>query len=326
MMRYVILLLLFITMQADDSKIFDLVNQYRKDGVSGIRSTLEKYLMDKEYWKSYLANKDTRFGYYESVDYIFVASKANANLELYKLENDRLKLVNKSSAMFGKNLGDKQTEGDLATPIGVYDLTKKLQNLDQYYGPLAFATSYPNLYDKLNKKTGYGIWIHGFPLNGNRDEKNTKGCIAIENNTLLSYDKIIDHKRSILITSPKIIKEASKDSLSSILQALFIWRDAWINNDLNVYLSFYDDSFIRFDGMKIKEFRDFKKRVFAKEETKTIEFKEVNIAPYPNTANKDMYRVTFLEDYKADSGYKFRGVKELYMLIDNNKVKIIVEK
>ncbi|CAI6147276.1 MAG: hypothetical protein SPLUMA1_SPLUMAMAG1_01934 [uncultured Sulfurimonas sp.] len=59
---------------------------------------------------------------------------------------------------------DKIREGDLRTPIGVYKLVKKLSKVDSFYGPLAFATSYPNSYDKYLGKNGSGIWIHGLPL------------------------------------------------------------------------------------------------------------------------------------------------------------------
>lgn len=325
-MRYLAIFLLIITLNANDNKVYDIVDEYRKGGLVGIKSMLEKYLIDKSYWDNIVANKDVRFGYYESVKYIFLASKEDANLELFEVDGSKLSKISNVNAIFGGNKGDKFTEGDLATPIGVYDLTKKMQNLDQYYGPLAFVTSYPNLYDRLNKKTGYGIWIHGLPLNGDRSEKNTKGCIAIENSILLQYDKTINHKDSILITSTQKIKETQKNTIATILQSLFVWRDAWINNDLDLYLSFYDDSFMRFDGMKINEFKSFKKRIFAKEETKNIDFININIAPYPNDKNNEVFRITFLEDYKADSGYKFKGIKELYVIIKNNKMSIMIEK
>lgn len=325
-MRYLAIFLLIITLNANDNKVYDIVDEYRKGGLVGIKSTLEKYLIDKSYWDNIVANKDVRFGYYESVKYIFLASKEDANLELFEVDGSKLSKISNVNAIFGGNKGDKFAEGDLATPIGVYDLTKKMQNLDQYYGPLAFVTSYPNLYDRLNKKTGYGIWIHGLPLNGDRSEKNTKGCIAIENSILLQYDKTINHKDSILITSTQKIKETQKNTIATILQSLFIWRDAWINNDLDLYLSFYDDNFMRFDGMKISEFKSFKKRVFEKEETKNIDFSNINIAPYPNDKNNKIFRITFLEDYRADSGYKFKGIKELYVIIKDNKMNIMIEK
>ena len=305
--------------------IYNLVDEYRKNGVSGVKSELEKYLLDKSYWSNYLAKIDTRFGYFESVDFIFIASKQKQSLALYKLESQKATLLNNTSAIFGSNKNDKSIQGDLATPIGVYDLTQKLKNLDQYYGPLAFATSYPNLYDRLQKKTGYGIWIHGLPLNGSRDD-NTKGCIAIDNATLQQYEKDIDYSKTILITYPNEVKEASKEALATILHGLFVWRDAWINNDLDLYLGFYSDKFMRFDGMRISQFRDFKKRIFAKEESKSIEFRDINIAIYPNTSGLDLYRVRFFEDYKVQNGYKFSGTKELYVLVESGKMKIIVEK
>ena len=324
-MKKLILFGLIFWINLSANEIYNLVDEYRKGGISNIKSALEKYLLDKNYWSNFLAKKDTKFGYFENMDFIFIASKKSQNLALYKLENNQFVLQNQTSAIFGSNGNDKMIEGDLATPIGVYDLTQKLQNLDQYYGPLAFVTSYPNLYDRVQKKTGYGIWIHGLPLNGERG-KATKGCIAIDNKTLLGYEGAIDYKKTILITYPNEVREASKDALATILHGLFVWRDAWINNDLELYLSFYDESFVRFDGMKIAQFREFKKRVFAKDESKTIDFSDINIAPYPNERATGMYRVRFTEDYKAQGGYKFNGTKELYITINAGKIKILVEK
>ncbi len=51
--------------------------------------------------------------------------------------------------------GDKKTEGDLRTPIGVYDLVKKISNVDEFYGPLAFVISYPNIYDRYKENTSH---------------------------------------------------------------------------------------------------------------------------------------------------------------------------
>lgn len=307
------------------NEIYNLVDEYRKGGIANIKSTLEKYFLDKNYWSNYLAKKDTRFGYFENMNFIFVASKSKANLALYEIKGNTINLLNQTSAIFGSNPKDKSVQGDLATPIGAYDLTQKLKNLDQYYGPLAFVTAYPNLYDRLQNKTGSGIWIHGRPLNGDR-ENNTRGCIAIDNKTLLGYESSIDYQKTILITYPNEVKEAKKDALAVILQGLFVWRDAWVNNDLEAYLSFYDNDFMRFDGMKIAQFRDFKKRVFAKKESKTIDFSDINIAPYPNDKGLDLYRVRFLEDYKAKGGYKFNGIKELYVVVSADKMRILVEK
>lgn len=80
----------------------------------------------------------------------------------------------------------------------MYRITQKLERLDQYYGVLAFVTNYPNLYDTL-KNAPHGIWCI-MPLNGDRNELNTKGCIAIENPLLSSYDKVLKGEKAFLIT------------------------------------------------------------------------------------------------------------------------------
>ena len=67
-------------------------------------------------------------------------------------------------AFTGKYDGDKVSAGDRRTPIGIYNLTQKLSTVDPFYGPMAFVTSYPNLYDRIRGKSGDGIWIHGLPL------------------------------------------------------------------------------------------------------------------------------------------------------------------
>lgn len=306
-----------------NDNLYQLLNSYRKGDINSIKDKLEQHLLDKNYWIYTLKDKNTDFGYYESIKYLFLATKHNEVLKLLNLDTGE---VSSSNAIFGANKNDKMLQGDLATPIGVYDLLHKLTKLDQYYGPLAFTTSYPNLYDKLSKKTGYGIWIHGLPLSGDR-EKNTKGCIAIDNTLLKKYESIINHNKSLLITSPIDFTPVSKDVLANILTSLFVWRNAWINNDFDTYISFYGNDFKRFDGMQINDFRKFKKRIFDKKEIKVINFSDINISPYPNLQGKNIFRITFLEDYKSlDSGYKFKGVKELYVAIINNKMDIFIEK
>lgn len=308
------------------NEIYNLVDEYRNNGMKNIQATLENYLLSADYWRAFLENKDTKFGYYESVESIFIASKSNKKLKLYMLKNGRFELNNQSNALFGANENDKKIQDDLATPLGVYKLNNKLENLDQYYGPLAFVTSYPNLYDRLMKKTGYGIWIHGLPLNGDRTEKATKGCIAIDNNLLSNYGKNVNYKTAILVTSKNELKEISKNTLAQILMNLHIWRNAWIINDVKTYLGFYGSDFVRFDGMKYDEFNNYKKRIFAKNEQKSIQFSQINISPYPNENNKEMYRITFFEDYRAKGGYSFSGEKELYIEMKKDKMFILVER
>ncbi|PAF42273.1 L,D-transpeptidase family protein [Helicobacter sp. 11S03491-1] len=313
-----------------DSQTIKIIQTYRTKGIEATQTMLENYLVQKDFWLGVLKDKDTDYGYYENIDFLFVSNKLIPNLTLYEVQDGHLKEIKQTTALVGSGKGNKKIEGDLTTPIGVYDITAKLTGLNQYYGPLAFATSYPNTYDKIRKKTGYGIWIHGLPLNGNREELNTKGCIAIDNTALNEYDKLIGQKKALLITYENNFKPATKEDLATILSDLYEWRDSWIRNDLDKYLSFYSDDFIRYDGMKFKTFRDYKKRIFDKKEEKTILFSNIDISPYPNEEGKNIFKISFSQNYSAYKNnkptYTSNSVKELYIELNNGKFSILTEK
>ena len=319
----ILFLLLFVSSaSALDDKI---LTQYRIHGIQNIAKQLDKSLTDTQYWKNYLQDKDTKFGYIESYTNILLCDKSKSELLIYSKDaNSTYQLRKEYNAFTGKLKGDKIREGDLKTPIGVYDITKKISKVDSFYGPMAFVTSYPNLYDRYKKKTGQGIWIHGLPTDQKRDEF-TKGCIAINNKSIECLNKNIDIKKTVLIIqeNSKNSTAPSKETLATLLSQLYTWRYDWLYNNLEGYLTFYAQDFKRYDGMTRKRFEQYKKRVFAKNETKTILFSNINIVAYPNIKNG--FRVTFKEDYKSNS-FSFTGEKTLIVKLENNKMQIITEK
>ncbi len=315
--------ILFFLMILNTFIFADLVNLFRLQGLDAVKKQLELKLTQKEYWDKYLESKNVEYGYYESKKYVILANKDEKNLALYKVDDNDYYLLQKDSAIFGEKKGDKQFEGDLKTPTGVYELTKKLTKLDPFYGPLALVTNYPNTFDKILNKKGHGIWIHGMPLNEDREEY-TKGCIALDNPKLLELDEKINIENSFLLILEDKLRKATKDDISLILASIFKWREAWKRSDIDEYLNFYSKSFKRFDGMSFDKFAQYKKRIFSKKEKKKIVFTNINIAPYPNSLNKHMYKVVMDEDYKTKY-YKFVGKKELFIELRDNKIEILAE-
>lgn len=301
----------------------DLVDIYRSQGLDAVKLQIEKEMTSKDYWEKYLSDKNVDYGYYESKKFVILAQKEAKEIALYQVDKKNYNLVLRDSVIVGEKNGDKQEEGDLKTPIGAYDLTEKLTKLDSFYGPLALVTSYPNTFDKTQNKKGHGIWIHGMPIDEVREEF-TKGCIALDNPRLKELDENIEYNKSILLISDENIKKASKKDISLILASIFKWRDAWKKSDIEQYLKFYSKSFKRHDGMSISQFREYKERIFSKNEEKKIIFSNINIAPYPNSLNKQMYKVVMDEDYKTKF-YTFNGKKELYIELKNNKIEILAE-
>ena len=302
----------------------NIVTDYRLHGIKDIQKKLDKRLTSTNYWKEFLKDKDTRFGYIELYTNILLCDKSKSELLIYSRDaNNTYQLRKEYHAFTGKFKGDKKTAGDLKTPVGVYNIVKKISKVDSFYGPMAFVTSYPNLYDRYEGKTGQGIWIHGLPTNQKRD-KFTKGCIAIKNKSIECINRNIDIKKTLLIIreNGKGTTAVSKEKLSILLSQLYAWRYAWLYNDIDTYLNFYTPKFRRFDGMNFQKFKRYKTRIFAKNEHKTILFHNINIISYPN--KQDIYKITFKEIYKTNT-FSFTGDKTLIVALRNNKFNIITE-
>jgi len=302
-----------------------IVDLYRTDGIGAVQKYIQEQLQSKSYWDNALKNRDVSYGYYENLSSLIVANKKNKQLKVYSVKNGNLELLTSYDDVIVGADGDKFKEGDLKTPLGVYEITRKFIPSDQFYGPLAFPLSYPNTYDKVQGKDGHGIWIHGSPLDGSPRDKKSKGCIVLDNNSIEILDKTIEPKKSITIVSEQDVRSVKVSEISTILSELFRWKMAWKENNLKDYLSFYSKSFKRYDGMRKRYFSVMKKTIFSRKQKKDIIFKNINISPYPNEQGKKLFKISFYEIYKSKR-YKFRGNKELYIELNNKKFTILSER
>lgn len=318
MFKYVILLFVVLNLFGKD-----YVNIYRFQGINEVEKEIEKSLTDINYWKEYLSDKNVDYGYYEYKKYVLVTQKEQLEMSLFEKVDNDYKLIVRNNVIVGENQGDKFVEGDKKTPEGAYELIEKKTQLDQFYGPFALVTTYPNVFDQSLDKNGSGIWIHGMPFNGGR-ENFTRGCIALDNNELENLEKSLDMSKTILLTSNSEFKKATKEDVAQILAMIFKWRDTWKYSNIDEYLSFYSTEFKRADKSNFDQFSEYKKRVFAKDEKKIINFTNIDISPYPNSLNKTMYKVLMDEEYLSPT-VKFYGKKELFLEIVNNQVKILSE-
>ncbi|MBX2537636.1 murein L,D-transpeptidase [Campylobacter jejuni] len=320
-------LALLITLSSLMLHASDLVKIYLNQGLDAVGVAIEKELTQKDFWLSEIGDKNISLGYYDDNVAIVLTNKTDKILRVYSYEDGKIRKDFEQKEIITGLMGDKKIEGDLKTPVGFYELGRKFNPGDPYYGPFAFATTYPNLLDKVQGKTGGGIWIHGYPLDGSRlDEFKTRGCIALFNNNLEKFAQVVQDKKVFVMTEEKEKIRAKKDQIASLLADLFTWKLAWTNSDTNTYLSFYDEQeFKRFDKMKFEQFASMKKSIFSRKEDKKIKFSDINISPYPNLENETMYRISFYEDYYTKN-YQFRGDKILYVKIDSKgKMKILAE-
>ncbi|EEC5844021.1 murein L,D-transpeptidase [Campylobacter coli] len=305
----------------------DLVKIYLNQGLDAVGVAIEKELTNKDFWLDEIGDRNISLGYYDDDVAIVLTNKTDKILRIYSYSDGKIKQDFEQKAIITGLMGDKQVEGDLKTPVGFYELGRKFNPGDPYYGPFAFATTYPNLLDKVQGKTGGGIWIHGYPLDGTRlDEFKTRGCIALFNENLEEFAKVVQDKKVFAMTEEKEKVRAKKEDIAALLADLFAWKLAWTDSDINTYLNFYDEKqFKRFDKMKFEQFASMKKSIFSRKEDKKIKFSDINISPYPNVENETMYRISFYEDYYTKN-YQFKGDKILYVKIDSKgKMKILAE-
>jgi murein L,D-transpeptidase YafK len=270
-----------------------------------------------------MKSTNTEYGYIEPNIDLLTCDKNKCTLALHTLDkNDTFTTDSDYPALIGKNSGDKTKRGDLKTPVGIYTLTKKINKVESFYGPLAFVTSYPNIYDRYFGRDGFGIWIHGLPEHQKR-QPFTKGCIVINNKDLETLSKKIDfNKTLVIINQAKVRTHPSKKKLASILADIYQWRYAWMYGNAPKYLSFYSSDFKRNDGMKLPAFKAYKTKLFQRKGKTSIKFTNIIILPYPG--EKDIYEVIMHEDYKAQN-YSYSGPKKMIVSLQSGHMQIITE-
>jgi len=120
--------------------------------------------------------------------------------------------------------------------------------LDKMFGTGAFPLNYPNFIDKLDGKTGHGIWIHG--RNPLEKKQASKGCVVLHNEDI-EYLKTIN-----FLYTPVIITEhlTYTDPInynaekSYWLNFLNEFLQSWQNNDINrlsklIHVRFRDSNY-----------------------------------------------------------------------------------
>ena len=136
--------------------------------------------------------------------FFYVADKSRKLLFQMEERGGVPAAVREFECIHGRVEGDKQKQGDLKTPEGVYFLTKVItQKLDfMEYGPYAVALNYPNPADRLRRKTGSGIWLHskGRKITG----ITTRGCLAIDKGEIMEIAPLLKPGTPIIVAEKAV--------------------------------------------------------------------------------------------------------------------------
>lgn len=263
-----------------------------------------------------------------SIKHVVVIDLSKSRLYLYKHDAGELELLTDYYASFGKNGIGKKLEGDKKTPIGVYHITDYLspQSLPDFYGAGAFPINYPNALDKIQGRTGHGIWLHGTPLDTySRPPQTSDGCVSLSNIDLEAIKPQLraGHIPVIIAESIDWIKKDHNLSLKNEFESVLgAWKNDWTSLDSDQYLENYSRSF-RGKTMNYARWSKHKRRVNKQKTFVNVELKKVNIFAFPGDQN--MRVVSFQQKYTSNN-YSQSSHKQQYWKREKDGVwRIIFE-
>jgi len=176
-----------------------------------------------------------------------IVEKETQMLSVYSLEDGKIESRFTARCSTGEAFGPKKKAGDKKTPEGVYFLIDEYE--DQYltpiYGKKAFPSDYPNFFDQRQGKDGSAIWIHG--TDKVLKSMDSNGCIALENNNILSLVDYIQLNSTPLIIVEKILKidsDVQARRKEEIRKMLDHWIQSMETGSYHQYLSFYGDEYV----------------------------------------------------------------------------------
>ncbi len=231
--------------------------------------------------------------------YSFVVDKTKRILSVYEWKDGDLNLIAEYPSDMGKKSGEKTKVNDHRTPVGIYFLQKEMTQPEipfGTYGNLAFTTDYPNIFDKREMKTGYGIWLHAVPDTVPLT-RGSRGCVVVRNDVIKSLKKYVRLEQTPILIYDDV-KYLSKDEYQN-QKAKFLadfenWRNAWETQDVDTYIKYYDQTF-RNDEMNYKQWYRHKKKL-----KDLYTYIKVQLGPPLILKNKDQVVIRTVQRYESN--------------------------
>ena len=120
----------------------------------------------------------------DKIPFVLYADLPASRLHLFAQQHGALVRLSDYYITMGRAGAGKEREGDLKTPVGIYQIDGYIPGgqLHARYGAGALTTNYPNSLDRFLNRTGYGIWLHGTePGWINRGPRASEGCLSLSN-------------------------------------------------------------------------------------------------------------------------------------------------
>jgi murein L,D-transpeptidase YafK len=237
-----------------------------------------------------------------SQSHALLVDTSRSRLFVYRNDNGRPRYVTDFYISLGKNGIEKQREGDQKTPIGVYRIIGQKDRLPDFYGPGAYPISYPNDWDKLNKRNGHGIWLHGTPSETySRAPFATDGCVVLTNEDLKALSRYVEVSRTPVVIGHGLEwrdPQRWEAERGEFLKAFQQWKSDWESRDTDRYLAHYSAR-LR-DGDSFEAWKARKRKVNAGKQWVRVGVNDLSLFAYPG-AGQPMMMVDFEQDYRSNN-------------------------
>jgi len=239
--------------------------------------------------------------------YLIYVDMDSSRLFVFQNNDSKYLYLSDYYISIGKKGYGKKFEGDKKTPFGTYFLQKKIQRkLTDFYGDGAYPLNYPNEFDRVNKFTGSGIWIHGTPKSTySRPPEASDGCIVLSNKDLVEIENVLNTPGTPVILSNLSIvhlglrnEENIKSDQKHLLTSINKWKESWENKNYAEYMNFYSPN-ASYNKSSYKKWSEHKRTIFKKSKSIRVFLNDISIYEYPST-EEQLRIVLFDQDYKSN--------------------------
>ena len=264
----------------------------------------------------------------EDQNHAVVVDTQQSRLYLYRNEKGRPVFVADWYISQGKAGAEKQREGDNKTPVGVYHVTSVMprEKLTDFYGKRAFPLNYPNEWDKMQGRNGYGIWLHGVPRDTfARPPKSSEGCVVLANQDLDALSTYLQIGLTPVIISNGIEWLTLDDwqtERTALNQAIENWRKDWESRDVARYLTHYSGKF-RSGNQNLESWSKQKREVATAKSWIKVDLNKLSVLRNPGN-KEEVVMVSFEQDYRSNNLNNI-AQKRQYWTKENGRWKIIYE-
>ena len=279
-------------------------------------------------WMAWLLLLSTGVAYAKGPSTAILVDKKTNTLQVAEYADGKYKLIKTFHATLGKVRGDKEQEGDLKTPEGIYTFKSLLfpPSIKPKFGAMAFYMNYPNTFDELAGRTGFDIMLHATNVPDRlKEDYDSEGCVVLKNEELQDIKPFIRLGLTPILIFPELTSDYLAPGQDEALKKFFTsWISAWETKDVDQYITHYHSDFSA-QGMSKSAWKTYKSGLNSKYKTIVIGPEDVMYYRHPKYS-----MITFTQNYHSTLkwggvGHKSRGTKILYVAEESGQPKIIAE-